>query len=342
MSRLVYVTQPIHEEAMTLLRAAADVVVGFGLEAQELESVLPEVHAILVRTSPMPAGLIDRAQSLRVIARHGVGVDNIAVAAATRRGIPVLITPRANLRSVAEQVFTLAMAVSRNTVRSDRLVRDGRFIDRDQMVGRELFGARLGVIGFGRIGKEVARIATGGFGMRVLAYDPYLPHDEIRAGGAQPVESLTELLGACEFVTVHVPLTPETYGLLGPRELALMRPGSILIQTSRGGVVDESALVGVLREGRLAGAGIDVFEREPPPEDHPFFSLEQAVLTPHTAAHTRQAMRRMAVDAARGIIDVLDGADVAQKPDSVAWEAVNPDCAFAAEEDEKRNWPEYR
>lgn len=337
MPRLVYVTEPIHEEALTLLDAAADLVVGFGPEARELESVLPEAHAILVRTAPMPAETIDRARALRVVARHGVGVDSIAVDAATRRGIPVLITPRANLRSVAEQVFALALAVGRNTVRSDRLVRDGRFTNRDKMVGRELFGARLGVIGFGRIGKEVARIATGGFGMDVLAYDPYLSLDEIRAGGAQPVGSLTDLLGACELVTVHVPLNSETYGLLGPRELACMPPGSVLIQASRGGVVNESALADALREGHLAGAGIDVFEQEPPPEDHPFFSLEQVVLTPHTAAHTRQAMRRMAVDAASGIIDVLDGADVTRKPDSATWEAVNPDCASAAKEDEKRS-----
>ena len=337
MPRLVYVTEPIHEEALTLLDAAADLVVGFGPEARELESVLPEAHAILVRTVSMPAEAIDRARALRVVARHGVGVDSIAVDAATRRGIPVLITPRANLRSVAEQVFALALAVGRNTVRSDRLVRDGSFTDRDKMVGRELFGARLGVIGFGRIGKEVARIATDGFGMDVLAYDPYLSPDEIRAGGAQPVGSLTDLLGACELLTVHVPLNSETYGLLGPRELACMPPGSVLIQASRGGVVDENALVDALREGHLAGAGIDVFEQEPPPEDHPFFSLKQVVLTPHTAAHTHQAMRRMAVDAASGIIDVLDGADVTRKPDSAAWEAVNPGCASAAKKDEKRS-----
>ena len=136
MSRLVYVTEPIHEEALALLGAAADLVVGFGPEAQELESVLSEAHAILVRTVPIPAEVIDRARSLRVIARHEVGVDSIAVGAATRRGIPVLTTPRANLRSVAEQVFALALAVGRNTVRSDRLVRDGRFTDRDRMVGQ--------------------------------------------------------------------------------------------------------------------------------------------------------------------------------------------------------------
>lgn len=327
MSHVVYVTEPIHEEALALLDATTDLAVGFGPESQKLESVLPRASAILTRTVSMTAEIIDRARSLRVIARHGVGVDNIAVDAATHRGVPVLITPQANLRSVAEQVFALALAVGRNTVRADQLVRDGRFTDRDKMVGRELFGARFGVIGFGRIGREVTRIANGGFGMHVLAHDPYLTSDEIRASDAQPVGALDDLLGACDIVTVHVPRTPETYGLLGSRELSRMPPGSILIQTSRGGVVDEEALVDALREGHLAGAGIDVFEEEPPPDDHPFFSMEQVILTPHIAAHTHQAMRRMAVDAARGIIDVLDGTDVTQQPDSVPWAAVNPDCA---------------
>lgn len=337
MSRLVYVTQPIHEDAMEFLRGAADVVEGFGPEAREIESVLPEADAVLVRTTPMTAEMIGRAKSLRVVARHGVGFDNIAVYAATRRGIPVLITPRANLRSVAEQVFALALAVGRNTLRSDRLVRDGRFADRDRMVGRELFGACLGVIGFGRIGKEVTRIATSGFGMRVLAHDPYLPEEELRAGGAEPAESLDDLLGVCEVVTVHVPSNPETRGLIGVGELARMRPDSILIQTSRGGVVDEGALVAALRDGHLAGAGVDVFEEEPPPRDHPYFSIDRVVLTPHTAAHTRQALRRMADAAARGIVDVLDGADVVHKPDSAAWEAVNPECASVGREGERRS-----
>jgi D-3-phosphoglycerate dehydrogenase / 2-oxoglutarate reductase len=328
MTQRVYVDGPIHDEALGMLRRATEVV----LEAVEIGAALPDVHAVLLRTASLDAEAIERARSLRVIARHGVGVDNVAVDAAARRGIPVLITPQANLRSVAEHVFALALAVSRNLILADRTVRDGRFASRDRLLGRELFGTTLGVIGLGRIGGEVARMAAQGFGMRVLGYDPWLPLDRIRERDAEPAETLPDLLRACDLVTVHVPLSRKTRGLLGRRELALMRPGSLLIQTSRGGVVDEDALVDALRSGHLAGAGIDVYETEPPPEDHPFFSLDQVVLTPHTAALTEQAMRRMAVDAAQGILDVLGGADPYDPPDGARWQAFDPGPAAELEE----------
>jgi D-3-phosphoglycerate dehydrogenase len=324
----VYVDGPIHDDALGLLRSATEVVT----EAVQMEAALPDVQAVLLRTASLDAEAIGRAQSLQVIARHGVGVDNVAVVEAARRGIPVLITPQANLRSVAEHVFALALAVSRNLIRADRTVRDGRFASRDRLLGRELFGTTLGVIGLGRIGGEVARIAAQGFGMRVLGYDPWLPPDRIRERDAEPAETLPDLLRACDLVTVHVPLSRESRGLLGHRELASMRPGSILIQTSRGGVVDEDALVDALRSGHLAGAGIDVYETEPPPQDHPLFSMDQVVLTPHTAALTEQAMRRMAVDAAQGILDVLGGADPYDPPDGARWQAFDPGPAAELEE----------
>jgi D-3-phosphoglycerate dehydrogenase len=217
-----------------------------------------------------------------VIARHGVGVDNVAVEAATRRGVPVLITPRANLRSVAEHVFALALAVSRNLLRADRCVREGRFAERDSLVGRELFGGTLGVIGLGRIGEEVARMGAAGFGMRVLGHDPYLDETAVRARGAEPVGSLERAAPRLRPRQRARPAHGGDPGLLGARELGLMRPGSVLVQAARGGVVDEGALVEALRDGPLAGAGIDVFGEEPPPADHPLFSVETAVLSPHT------------------------------------------------------------
>jgi D-3-phosphoglycerate dehydrogenase len=328
----VYVDGPIHDEALGMLRSAAEVISGSVAGSADIEAALPDVHAVLLRTVSLDAEAIGRARSLRVIARHGVGVDNVAVEEAARRGIPVLITPQANLRSVAEHVFALMLAVGRNLILADRTVRDGRFASRDRLVGRELFGASLGVVGLGRIGGEVARMAARGFGMRVLGYDPFLPPDRLRERGIEPARTLPELLGACDLVTVHVPLSEATRGLLGRRELALMRPGSILIQTSRGGVVDERALVDALRSGRLAGAGIDVYEAEPPPADHPFFSMEQVVLTPHTAALTEQAMRRMAVDAAQGILDVLGGADPLRPPEGARWRAFDPGPATETQE----------
>jgi D-3-phosphoglycerate dehydrogenase len=328
----VYVDGPIHAEALDVLRSTTEVVPGFGPQAVEMEAALPSMHAVLLRTASLGAEAIDRARSLRVIARHGVGVDNVALDAAARRGIPVLITPRANLRSVAEHAFALMLAVSRNVVRADRSVREGRFSSRDHLQGRELLGATLGVIGLGRIGEEVARMALRGFGMRVLGYDPWLPPGRIREWGAEPVEALPDLLGACDIVTVHVPLSEATRGLLGRRELASMRDGSILIQTARGGVVEEDALVEALRSGHLAGAGIDVYETEPPREGHPFFSMEEIVLTPHTAALTEQAMRRMALDATQGILDVLGGADPSDPPEGAGWRAFDPGPAAEPKE----------
>ena len=320
----VYVDGPIHEEALGMLRDSTEVVLGSGPGAVELAAALPEVDAVLLRTARLDAEAIDRAPSLRVISRHGVGVDSIAVDAAARRGIPVLITPQANLRSVAEHTFALMLAVSRKLIPADRLVREDRFAARDRLMGLELFGTTLGVMGLGRIGGEVARVAAQGFGMRVLGYDPWMSPDRIRESGAEPLSALSDLLGASDILTVHIPLSEATRGLLGRQELALMRPGSILIQTSRGGVVDEEALVEALRSGHLAGAGIDVYETEPPRDDHPFFSMEEVVLTPHSAALTEQAMRRMAIDAAQGILDVLDGADPADPPESAGWRAFDP------------------
>jgi D-3-phosphoglycerate dehydrogenase / 2-oxoglutarate reductase len=337
MARRVHLEQPIHADALALLRENAEVSVGFGPEARELDdALLTEVNALLVRTKPLGAQQIEKAPQLRVIARHGVGVDNVAVEAATRRGIPVLITPRANLRSVAEHVFALALAVSRNLLRADRYVREGRFAERDSLAGRELFGGTLGVIGLGRIGEEVARMGAAGFGMRVLGYDPYLDEKAVRAKGVELVSSLEELLPACDFVSVHVPLTENTRGLLGARELGLMRPGSVLVQAARGGVVDEGALVEALRNGPLAGAGIDVFGEEPPPVDHPLFTVENAVLSPHTAASTHQAMRRMGLDAVRGILDILGGADALSPPVGAPWQIVNPSFANAGDRDSRK------
>lgn len=319
----VYVDGPVHEEALAMLRERAEVVSGATPGSAALGEALPDAHAVLLRTAKLTAGDIERAGSLRVVARHGVGVDNVDVAAAAQRGVPVLITPRANLRSVAEHVFALALAVNRRLIPSDRSVRTGRFADREEFRGRELFGTTIGIVGLGRIGTEVARIAADGFGMRVLGHDPRLSPDQVRERGAEPVGTLTGLLGVCDLVTVHVPLSGETRGLIGRRELAQARAGSVLIQASRGGVVDEDALADALRSGHLAGAGVDVYGTEPPPEDHPLFSVENVVLTPHSAALTEQAMRRMALDAAGAILDVLGGADPSDPPEGAGWQTVS-------------------
>ncbi|MDK3258459.1 hydroxyacid dehydrogenase [Blastococcus capsensis] len=304
---VVYVTQPVHPRALDLLAGSADVVLGYGDDATPLDDVLPVVEGILVRTRILSGDEFRRAPNLRVVARHGVGVDNIAVADATDLGILVANTPDANMKSVAEHVFALLLAVKRRLVTADAVVRGGRFEIRDTLVGSELGGHRLGVIGMGRIGTRVARIAGQGFGMDVVGFDPYLSAPEIRQRGAEPVEQLGDLFRTSDVVTVHVPLTAETRGMIGAAELAELPPHAVLIHTARGGVVDEEALIDCLRRNGIAGAGVDVFEAEPPPSDCGYFGLPNVVMTPHTAAHTEGALERMSVGAAEAIVAVLGG-----------------------------------
>jgi D-3-phosphoglycerate dehydrogenase len=304
---VVYVPHPVHERGLALLAEHSEVLVGFGRDAVALENVLGSVQGLLVRNGPITAAHIAGAPALRVIARHGIGVDNIAVDSATAHGVIVANTPQANVRSVAEHVFALLLAVTRRLPAADHAVRTGRFADRDELVGGELGGRQLGVIGMGRIGTRVARIAAHGFGMRVVGFDPVLDPDVVRTRGAEPAADLQDLLRESDVVTVHVPLTPVTRGLIGAAELAVMPSHAIVIHTARGGVVDEEALIARLRDGGIAGAGVDVFADEPPDQRCGYLPLPNVVLSPHTAAHTVQAMERMASGAAEAIVAVLQG-----------------------------------
>ncbi len=303
----VLVSQPVHEAGMALLASRCDVVVAPDVGVATLRAAIGEAEGLLARTAPIPADVIDAAPRLRVIARHGVGVDNIDVAAATRRGIPVAYTPDANRVSVAEQVLALLLALAKRLHEYDAATRRGAWEVRNGYGALDLAGKRLGVVGMGRVGATVAQKAGAGLDMRVLGYDPNLPREIIAAAGAEPVARLEDLLAAADAVTLHVPLTPATRGLLDARALACMRPTAFLINTSRGGVVDEAALHAALSTGRLRGAALDVFEAEPPPADHPLLALRNVIVTPHSAALTAECVVRMATGAARAIIDVLDG-----------------------------------
>lgn len=307
MGNRIHVTQPIDDAAVDLLRQHGDVSLGFGPDAAPLAAVLPEVHALLVRDLWLGADLIARAPGLRIISRWGVGFDKIDLAAAAARGVYVCITADANARAVAETVFGLALAVRRNIAWWDRTIRSTGFEARDRTFGRELCGTSIGIVGIGRIGTEVARIAQAGFGMEVLAFHPTRADAEVRARGAEPVEDLETLLRRADLVSLHVPLTPATRGMLGPDQFQALRREAVLIDVSRGGVVDQAALVDALERGELAGAGVDVYETEPPPPDHPLFRFDNVVLTPHNAAHTREAYHRMSMAAAASIVDVLHG-----------------------------------
>jgi D-3-phosphoglycerate dehydrogenase len=304
---LVHVTQPIDDGALERLAAECTVALGYGPHAQRLDQVVDRVEGIVVRRALIEADAIAAAPRLKVIARAGAGYDNIDVAAATDRDVVVCNVPGSNTVAVAEHVFALLLAVRRNVARGDSFVRTGRFDERDDLTGEELSTGRLGIVGFGRIGAHVARIARAGFGMEVMAYDPLLSADAVRAGGAEPVAGLEELLGRVDTLSIHVPLTPATRGLIGGAELDLLPRGAVLIHTSRGGVVDEAALLPRLRSGALGGAGIDVFEQEPVPPDHPLCGLDNVVLAPHLAGQTSASMGRMAMGAVEAVTAVLRG-----------------------------------
>jgi D-3-phosphoglycerate dehydrogenase len=316
---LVYVAQPVHHDALDELTKEARLAFGFGAERVPLEQVAPDVVAVLIRKAPFGRTHVDLCRQMRVIARAGVGFDNIDVAAATERGIAVCNVPDGNTVAVAEHVFALLLAVTRKVVLGDRYVRDGRFHERDALSGQELRSRRLGIVGFGRIGRQVAHIARQGFGMATAAFDPFLDARAMAEHHVQPAASLEELLSSSDLVTVHVPLTPQTRGLIGAAQLDLLPPGAVLVHTSRGGVIDEDALYRCLRSGRLAGAGIDVFEQEPPPPTHPFFGLDNIVLAPHVAGQTENSMREMALGAVRAVIAVLHGRRPEHLVNPISW-----------------------
>jgi len=311
---VVVVSEPIHEAGVRLLTEHCQVVTASDASPAALLPLLPEASGLLVRLAEVSAELLAAAPQLRVIARHGVGVDNIDVAAATRRGIPVVYTPEANAVSVAEHVLALMTALAKRIVEYDAATRRGAFAVRDSLRAVDLEGKVLGVVGLGRVGTAVSRKAKAAFNMRVMGYDPFLDFSEIRSRGAEPVSDLPSLLREADVVTLHVPLTPQTRRLIGKGELAAMKPTAMLVNTSRGAVIDEAALAQALHQGRLAGAALDVFEREPPDPGNPLFSAPNLVVTPHSAALTAECAARMAVQAAQGIMDVLAG----RRPAAVA------------------------
>lgn len=307
MAPRVHITQPIGDDAVAWLRARAEVTCGYEAGAPDLVDVIEDLDGLLVRTRPIDAALIDRADRLRVISRFGVGYDNIDVSAATKKRIPVLITAAANSRAIAEHVFGALVNLYRSLARWDRDVRAGEFSTRDSRLGHEISGRRLGILGLGRIGTEVARIGRVAFDMPAYAYHPRLSPAEVAERGAEPVETVQQLAEVADVITVHVPRSAETTGLVGAGFINAMRRDAVLINVSRGGVVDEQALTEALRRGTIAGAAVDVYEQEPPPPDHPFFELDNVLLTAHTAGHNHETFQRMAMDAATGLMDVLDG-----------------------------------
>ncbi|MEX5301348.1 hydroxyacid dehydrogenase [Kocuria sabuli] len=309
----IYVSDPIHPEVLAELTTLGQVHRGYGETAVDYTEVSHEVEAVLLRAERFDAIKIAASPRLRIIARHGVGTDNVDIDAATTAGIWVTTTPGSNSRAVAEHVFALLLSLARRTPYGATGTAAGAWAElKPQINGFELHGRTLGLLGFGNIARMVATIAHG-FGMDVVAHDPYVEDAAVEATGARPATAQEVITGA-DVLSLHLPLTPQTTHLIDAATLASMKPGAVLINTSRGGLVDEAALAQALVEGHLAGAGLDVLEGESVdmknPLPHSVIDVAQVpnlVVTPHVAGQTAEAFLAAGTDALAAIRQVVAG-----------------------------------
>ncbi|HTE86613.1 MAG TPA: phosphoglycerate dehydrogenase, partial [Dehalococcoidia bacterium] len=300
----ILVADPIAEDGIELLSRSGEVDTRTGLKPDELAATIGDYDALVVRSeTKVTAAIFEAGHRLQVVGRAGVGVDNIDLDAATQHGVVVVNAPTGNTTSAAELAVALMLALARHIPAADASLKVGQW-QRSRFVGVELRGKTLGIVGLGQVGSEVARRARA-FEMRLLGYDPFVPEERARALGVE-LCTLEALLGASDFLTVHTTLTAGTRGLIGAEELKLVKPTIRLINTARGGVIDEEALAGALREGRVAGAAIDVFTEEPATAN-PLLQAPNLITTPHLGASTAEAQERVAVDVAEQIAAVLRG-----------------------------------
>ncbi|MCM1567342.1 MAG: hydroxyacid dehydrogenase [Dehalobacter sp.] len=304
----VLLTQPIHEKAMQLLSDnVEEVLLAPDCEISTLAGLLDEkVEGVIVRYNVFNRELIEKAPNLKVIARHGIGVELIDLKAATEYGVMVVNTLDAATVSVAEHVVLMALMLSKKILTADTAIRQGNYAIKDKYQPDDVEGKTLGLVGLGRIGQEVARRCRG-LDMQVKAYDPYLKAERAESIGVSMVSTLEELLRTADIVSLHTPLTEDTRHMIGEQQLNQMKPGAFLINCSRGAVVDEAALIKALECKRIAGAGLDVFEQEPPAKDNPLFSMENVVVSPHSSSLTQNGKVKMAMGAAEQLLQVLRG-----------------------------------
>ncbi len=315
----VLVTEPMHEDGLALLHERADIEVIYADDPthETLAKLLPNVHGVAIRTAKMPASLLASAPELEVVSRHGVGCDNIDVAHLSERGIPVAIANGANSTSVAELTMGMLLMLSRQLVAVDAVVRYDNWQARAGLLATDLEDATMLVVGFGRVGRKVAPRARA-FGMNVTVADIVLDRQLADDMGCEGIEDFHEALPKADVVTLHIPLDERNYHLMSSAEFEMMKPGGVLINCARGGVVDEAAMLAALESGQLGAAGLDVFSEEPPPRDDPVLAAlmkrDDVVLAPHAGAASYGAMRSMAVMAAQNILDCFDSK---LKPDNI-------------------------
>ncbi|QAT50114.1 hydroxyacid dehydrogenase [Caproiciproducens sp. NJN-50] len=299
-------TQAVCKEGLALLDGAADIYIADNPDPNQYLDQMKNADALIVRIAKCDGHAIENSPNLKVIGRPGVGYDSVDVKKATELGIPVVITPGANSRSVAEHAVAMMFSLAKNLYEGQVEMGKGNWKIRDAHKAFELEGKKIGIVGLGAIGHEVLKICTG-CGMTAAGYDPFLSREQIEDMGAVYYEDYRDLLKDCDVVTLHVPLNDKTRDMIGKPELDSMKPTALLINCSRGGIVNESDLAEALRQGSIAGAGLDVFCSEPPSPDGQLMNAPNLIFSPHSAAQTREAVIKMATMCVKGCLTVCRG-----------------------------------
>lgn len=307
MSKKVIITQPLHKDGVAILEAE-QIEVGVS-NTGEPEGYLPYIQdadGLIIRIGHIDRATMEKCPNLKVIGRPGVGVDNVDVKAATELGIPVVIAPRANSRSVAECAFTMMFAAAKDLVRADKETRKGNFKVRSEYKAYEIGGKTLGLIGYGNIGSILAQMSSA-VGMSIIVYDPFVKAETVEKLGYRYVTDITPILKEADVISLHVPLTDSTRNLIAKPQLEMMKKNAILVNCARGGIINEKDLFDALTNNVIQAACLDVFEKEPVPADDPLLSLDNVIAYPHMAGQTKEAASNVATGAARGVAAILRG-----------------------------------
>jgi D-3-phosphoglycerate dehydrogenase / 2-oxoglutarate reductase len=307
--RKVLLPHTMGRQGIDLIKVREDietVIYPTGISQADMLPLLADCAGIALSVTPFRQAEMDAAPAIQVVARIGVGYDAVEVPALTARGVPLMVAGTANSISVAEQAFHLMIALAKKNAALDRLVRTGQWGDRHGGLPIELSGKTVLIVGFGRIGTRSARRCLG-FEMTVLIYDPYIDPEKVTAAGCEPVSNLDAALPRADFVSIHCPKNAETIGLFNAARLSRMKKGAFIVNTARGGIIDEPALYAALKTGQLAGAGLDVFEEEPTSTNNDLLTLDTVIASPHMAGVTVEAVAAMAIVTAQNILSVLDG-----------------------------------
>lgn len=304
----VLINKPIHQDAINLLSNEVEVLTPYSASPNEILNQLKLVNAMILCVGfNVTAEVLEEVTNLEVVGRHGVGLENIDVNAATRKGLLVTFTPEGPTESTAEHALLLMVAAARKLCYLDQAIRRGNFSIRDSVVGTELLNKKVGVVGFGRVGKRFAEMCRSAFNMEIHVFDPFLPSEKVTEWGAIPHSDPISMASKVNFISVHTPATPQTHHLINMAVLEALGKNGILVNCARGPIVDEQALITALKNGVIAGAGLDVYDPEPPKADNPLFTLENVTLTPHLASFTEEGRQRMGMMVAEDVLRVLRG-----------------------------------